>query len=85
MYFTNVVDIEAFKDVINNKCNGNVWLRSQYGDEYNLKSALTQYIALGALVADHRGELELFADDREDEAELMRFLNENPRVMGREK
>lgn len=73
MKITSLQDVEEFKKVIN-ECKGEVWLESIYGDKYNLKSALTQYVAIADLVRDKKGELELFAQLSEDEAKLIEFV-----------
>ena len=65
--------INAFKEAIS-RCKGDVWLESVYGDRYNLKSALSQYIAMADLLRDKNGELELFANLPEDQMILMHFL-----------
>ena len=49
-------------------CTGDVILTSEYGDKYNLKSTLSQYIAIAALLGQHGEELELWCSNREDEA-----------------
>ena len=46
------------------QCGGDVWLESKYGDKYNLKSALSQYVAMADLLRDKNGDLELFASHR---------------------
>ena len=53
-----------------------MYLKSQEGDVFNLKSSLSQYIAIGRLVDENGDSLELFADSREDEARLIHFLCE---------
>ena len=53
-----------------------MYLKSQDGDVFNLKSALSEYIALGQLLSEQGDNLELFADHREDEAKLINFLAE---------
>ena len=72
-------NIDQVNDLINivNNCNGDVWLTSQYGDRYSLKSKLSQYVAIGALLGEHGDELELFADDKEDEARLLEWLSKD--------
>lgn len=55
-----------------------VYLRSQFGDCYNLKSIFSRYIALGALLGEHGEELELFCDLRDDEQLFFKFFKENP-------
>lgn len=74
MKIKNLKDVEAFKAAIA-QCGGDVWLESKYGDKYNLKSALSQYIAMADLLRDQDGELELFANRPEDQAILMQFLS----------
>ena len=63
------------------KCKHDVWLTSPYGDKYNWKSALSQYIAIAALLGNHGDELELFCDNRSDEQFFFKFFNENPEVL----
>lgn len=76
MIVNNLEDIKEFKKVIDS-CVGNVYLKSIYGDVYNLKSELSQYVALADLVRDKNGDLELFADKTEDEIKLINFLGRN--------
>lgn len=80
MKFTNAKQIEDFLNEINT-CIGQVYLRSPYGDVYNLKSRLNQYLAVAALLSEHGDELELFCTMREDESRLLNYLNRNPEVL----
>ena len=68
-------------EIVNTKCKGDVHLRSQYGDDFNLKSRLTQYIAISAMTAEHGDALELFCDHKDDEKYFMEFFMENPGVL----
>ena len=43
---------------------------------FNLKSSMSQYIAVGRLIEESGDSLELFADSKEDEARLLKFLYE---------
>ena len=72
MKLKNSVQVEAFMEAVN-KCEGNVFLRSLQGDIFNMKSALSQYIAMGALLGQHGDDLELFAEKKEDEHILLEF------------
>lgn len=72
MKLKNSIQVEAFIEAVN-KCQGNVYLRSLQGDIFNLKSSLSQYIAMGALLGEHGDELELFAEKKEDERILLAF------------
>ncbi|WP_317854212.1 polya polymerase [Chakrabartyella piscis] len=73
MKLRNIEDVEKFREVIR-ECNADVLLQSPQGDVFNLKSTLSQYIALGRLLSEQGEELELFARDREDERRLLSFL-----------
>lgn len=75
MRLTNIKDVQKFIDVVNS-CEDTVYLKSQEGDIFNLKSSLSQYIAVGRLIEESGDSLELFADKREDEAKLIKFLYE---------
>ena len=73
MKLKNITDVQKFTAAIN-ACKSDVYLRSQEGDQFNLKSSLSQYIAIGRLIEDAGENLELFAQTREDEALLVRML-----------
>jgi len=75
MRLTNVKDVQKFIDAVND-CNYNVYLKSPEGDVFNLKSSLSQYVAIGRLVQESGDLLELFADNREDEYRLLEYLRE---------
>lgn len=68
-------------DIANTKCKGDVHLRSQYGDDFNLKSRLTQYIAISAMAAENGDALELFCDRKDDEQHFLRFFTDNPEIL----
>lgn len=68
-------------DIVNTKCKGDVHLRSQYGDDFNLKSRLTQYIAISAMAAENGDALELFCDRKDDEQHFLRFFTDNPEIL----
>lgn len=63
------------------QCKGDVWLQSPDGDKFNLKSVISQYIALGALLQAEGDNLELFCSEKADEAYFMKFFKENPDVL----
>ena len=75
MKLTNVKDVQKFIDTVNS-CEHDVYLKSLEGDVFNLKSSLSQYIAVGRLLEESGDTLELFAQTREDEARLMEMLGE---------
>ena len=75
MKLANVRDVEKFIAAVNS-CENDVFLKSVEGDVFNLKSSLSQYIAIGRLIEDAGESLELFAQTREDEARLLKLLTE---------
>lgn len=80
MKLTNISQVHSFLAAVD-KCKGNVWLESTAGDKYNLKSALSQYIAIGALLSAHGSELELFCSDPADEQLFFDCFNKNPEIL----
>lgn len=80
MKIKNIKNVETFLAVVN-ECKGDVTLTSVYGDKYNLKSALTQYVAVTALVGDHGEELELWCTDKDDEKKFLKMFNEHPDML----
>lgn len=75
MRLTNVKDVQKFIAVVN-QCEHDVYLKSMEGDTFNLKSSMSQYIAIGRLIEESGDSLELFADSKEDEGRLIKFLCE---------
>ena len=86
MKLINIQEVEEFRKAVH-QCEGNVYLKSPEGDVFNLKSAMSEYIALGQLLSEQGDNLELFADRREDEALLLNFiaeLNKENKALGQE-
>lgn len=77
MKLTKIEQVNEFLSIVDS-CKGDVTLRSLDGDIFNLKSKLSQYIAIAALLGQHGDELELFCSDREDEGKFMQFLRKIP-------
>ena len=80
MKLKNIDDVKSFLTAVD-QCENDVWLKSIYGDNYNLKSKLCQYIAVAALLGKHGEELELFASNKKDEAILLNYLTNHPEVI----
>lgn len=80
MKISNVKEVEGFLAAVK-KCRGNVYLQSLQGDIFNLKSDLSQYVAIGALLGEHGEDLELFCEDKEDQVYFFEFFHENPDVV----
>ena len=79
MKFTNIEQVNDFLAAVD-KAQGNVYLVSYNGDRYNLKSKLSQYISIGALLSEQGDELELYCDLKEDEGYFLNFLFSHPEV-----
>ena len=79
MKLNKIDQITEFLSIVDS-CEGGVKLTSQYGDSFNLKSMLTQYVAIAALLGENGDALELWCDNKEDEAKFMKFLMEHPEV-----
>ena len=62
MKLQNIHEVEDFRKVIH-QCKDDVFLKSQEGDVFNLKSAMSEYIALGRLLSEQGDSLELFASN----------------------
>ena len=75
MRLTNVKNIQKFVETVN-ACEHGVYLKSLEGDVFNLKSSMSQYVAIGRLIEETGDSLELFADSREDEALLLQMMHE---------
>ena len=75
MKLNNIKDVQKFLAAVN-ACENDVYLKSVEGDVFNLKSSLSQYIAIGRLIEDAGESLELFAQTREDEAKLLAMMCE---------
>ena len=80
MRFRNQEELKQCLSIVD-KCEGDVVPPPPYGDTYNLKSTLTQYIAIAALLGQRGDELELFCSRKEDENKFLKFFYENPEVL----
>ena len=82
MRLRSEADVQEFLDAVN-QCGGEVYLKSPEGDIFNLKSSMSRYIAIGRLIEEQGDTLELFADSKEDEARLIKFLCELDEEQGK--
>lgn len=80
MKLKNIKEINDFLSSVDS-CEGDVWLESQYGDKFNLKSKISQYIAMSALLRDKEEVLEPFCALQEDEAKFFKYFEEHPSVI----
>jgi hypothetical protein len=79
MKLTNIEHITSFLEAVD-KCQGSVWLESPQGDKFNLKSAFSRYVSIGALLSNHGDELELFCGP-DDEHCFYKWFHLNPEVL----
>ena len=80
MLLKNAKEIDKLIEAVN-RCRGDVLLRSVDGrEEFNLKSVLSRYIAIGELCKDHGDTYEVFCMNKADEAYMMNFFNNLGRV-----
>lgn len=76
MKVTNITDVNGLFKVIE-ECKGKVELVTNEGDRLNLKSKLSQYVALANVFGDATiEELELIAYEQEDVKRLISFMYE---------
>ena len=74
MLLKNAKDIDNLIESVN-RCRGDVLLRSTDGrEEFNLKSVLSRYMAIGELCKDHGDNYEVFCMDRSDEVYMLNFF-----------
>ena len=80
MRLNNIKELQEFLAIINS-CEGSVWLEYVEGDRFNLKSELSRYVALGALLEHKGNELELYCSSHVDESKFIAFFAKNPETV----
>jgi hypothetical protein len=80
MKLNNITEVQEFLEIVNS-CEGSVWLESADGNRFNLKSQMSQYVALGALLENKGSELELFCTSRADEIKFLMFFAKYPKTV----
>ena len=80
MKLQNIKEVNAFIAAVDS-CVGDVILKSPYGDSLNLKSKLTQYVAVGKLLEERGENLELFCSNKADEPKFFEFFRTYPSVI----
>ena len=80
MRLTNISEVNKFIKLVN-ECKGAVWLESAEGDKINLKSKLSQYIAISALISIEGDNLNLYCSLPEDEVKFIAFFEEHPSTL----
>ena len=78
MKLKSMRDVKHFQHAID-ECNGNVWLMTDT-EHYNVKSALSQYVAIGKLLSGD-SELELFTESKDDEKYFLKMFAAYPEMV----
>ncbi|NLY43598.1 MAG: polya polymerase [Clostridiaceae bacterium] len=74
MKIKNITDVNKFFEVLD-QCKGKVELITSEGDRLNLKSKLSQYIALSKMFAEAKiDDIEIIAYEPEDTERLLEYL-----------
>ena len=82
MLLRNAKEIDTLIEAVN-RCRGDVLLRSTDGkEEFNLKSVLSRYIAIGELCKDHGDRYEVYCMERSDEGYMLQFFQDLERMHG---
>ena len=79
MKLKNIEQVNDFLSTVDS-CEGSVWLESEFGDRFNLKSKFSQYVAMAALLGENGEALELYCQLPEDRARFYNFFKEHPGV-----
>mgnify|MGYP004600057231 FL=1 len=77
MKLRNLGEVNDFLKTVD-QCRGEVWLSDYDGNRINLKSKLSQYVAVGMLLSDHGRDMDLFCEFAEDEAKFWLLLSDHP-------
>lgn len=80
MKISNIQDVKELLSVVDS-CSGDVYLTSPYGDKFNLKSKLSQYVAVGALLGNHGDELEIWCENKDDESKVIAMFTQHPELL----
>jgi len=76
MLLKNAKDIDNLIKAVD-QCRDDVLLRSVDGrEEFNLKSVLSRYVAIGELCKDHGDNYEVFCMNRADEVYMLNFFHD---------
>ncbi|MCQ2500220.1 MAG: hypothetical protein MJ117_02610 [Lachnospiraceae bacterium] len=65
--------VDQFLSLVDS-CRGNIYLTSKYGDRFNLKSKLSQFLAISAILDSDADDLDIQCADHEDDSRLRHFL-----------
>lgn len=74
MKLRNINEVQMLLQTVDS-CDGDVWIESVYGDRYNLKSKLSQYVAIGKILSESGDELDLYCQLKSDESKFFDLFN----------
>lgn len=77
MKLKNLGEVNDFLKTVD-QCRGEVWLSDDDGNHINLKSKLSQYVAIGMLLSDRGGDMNLFCEFPEDDAKFFVLMSDHP-------
>ena len=80
MKLSNINEVNDFIAAVDRR-EGDVWLEDAKGDRLSLKSMFSRYIAIGNLLQDKSGELELFCSQPADEAVFIGLFAQYPQIV----
>lgn len=73
MRLKNIDQVNDFLNTVDS-CVGEVYLTSIYGDKFCMKSYMSRYVAIGALLGERGDELELYCENKDDEIKFINFF-----------
>lgn len=74
MHITNAAQIRELLELVEN-AQGDVKIYSQFGDIYNLKSSLSRYVALSALIQDNKDVLTIVCSEETDQLAFDKWMS----------
>ena len=76
-FLKNIKDLESFRAAVK-ECKGDVYLLNQdKTEQFNLKSKLSEFIALGKLADLHGDDYEIYCQLPGDEGYLLKYFYEH--------
>lgn len=75
-FLKDIHDLDAFMAAVKD-CKEDVWLiKNDKSEQFNLKSVLSRYIALGKLLEEMGDQYEIFTSNAVDEGFLLKYFYE---------
>ena len=80
MKITDKKTLDDFMEAVH-KAKDAVYLKSPHGDVFNLKSTLSEFVAIRELIGERGDELELFCASKLDEPLFFSFFHKHAEVL----